>query len=205
MAHKVEIKTTHYTPKRYSIPWIARVDFSKSDKGEFVWGNWIGDASIGSDGLLVVDVEDRDIVATGQKDSKGKQTTVDYYQVVGKDLVHLAGKLEAYELVRKQQACPESADNYGQVYAQPDVAILDPVDRNRYLKMLKRSGLLDRLTVDLCVAIITLLHESYQHGKESVMAENPSVAAAALGSIKTEKKSLTSAENGKKGGRPPAK
>jgi len=201
MPYKIEVKTKYYTPKRYSVPWIARVDFSKSDKGEFVWGNWIGDAGIGSDGLLVVDVENRDIVATGQKDSKGKQTTVNYYQVQGKDLVLLSGKVEAYELYRKARA--ESADNYAKVYSHPDVAFLEAAHRNRYLKKLKRVGLLNLVNADQGAGVVLVLHECYEEGKKA-MGESASIAAATLGSVRTEKKAITSAENGKKGGRPVA-
>jgi len=53
---------------------LPHADFSKATKGEYRFGEWIGDAAIGCDGLLVIEVlETGDIVATGQKDASGKK------------------------------------------------------------------------------------------------------------------------------------
>lgn len=78
MSIKMEIKTPHFTPKRFSKPWIAKVDFSKDPYGIYSWGQWIGDAKLGTDGLLVIDgLEPGDIMATSQKDAAGKKTKVE--------------------------------------------------------------------------------------------------------------------------------
>ncbi|MCX6054345.1 MAG: hypothetical protein NTZ74_05400 [Chloroflexi bacterium] len=54
MTIKIEIKTKHFNSKLFSIPWIAKVDFSKSPAGEYLWGKRVGEAGVGSDSLLGV-------------------------------------------------------------------------------------------------------------------------------------------------------
>lgn len=133
-----------------------------------MWGKWVGEVAVGSDGLLVIEVEDCDIVATGQKDKNGKNTEVLFYQVVGKDLVHLSGKVEAYELTESvKRIAQEGSDKYGQIYQNELLILLSPADRNRYLKILKHAGLLDHLPTDTCASIVVLMHDCYQEGKKS--------------------------------------
>jgi len=165
MTLKMEIKTPHFTPKRFSKPWIAKVYFLKNPQGEYAWGKWIGDAELGTDGLLVIEgLESGDIVARGQKDSKGKNTRIDWYQVRGKELVLLSGKIEAYELARKAY---EPTDKYGDVYSHESLGSLLPADRNRHLKALKENGLLEQLTVPQVALIVLLLQESFGRGQQS--------------------------------------
>ena len=96
---KIEIETTSYNEHRYSKPWIARVDFSKNPNGEFIWGNWVGDARNGSEGVLVIEAAEGDIVAHGQKDfRKPRNSTPTYCQVRDGALVELSGKAEAYRI-----------------------------------------------------------------------------------------------------------
>jgi hypothetical protein len=102
MTTRIEKPMGSYNERRYSKPWIAVVDFSKAVNGEFRWGNWVGDAHGGS-GLLVMDVEDGDIVAIGQKDFRQPRNSVPtWYQVVEGKLVKLSGKAEAYKIRRNQ-------------------------------------------------------------------------------------------------------
>ena len=68
---KIQIETDIYNERRYGKPWIAKVDFSDNAKGNFAWGNWVGDP--GSTGLLIVDADPGDIVARGQKDNRGRR------------------------------------------------------------------------------------------------------------------------------------
>ncbi|MBU3928188.1 MAG: hypothetical protein KKB74_10310 [Bacteroidetes bacterium] len=165
MSIKIEIKTTHFTPKRFSAPWIAKVDFLKVIKGEYIWGKWIGDAALGTDGLLVIDgLEPGDIVATGQKDASGKKTKVEWFQVRGKELELLSGKVEAYELARKAY---EPKDKYGDVYLHESLGSLAPEDRNRHLKALKENRLLEQLTVPQAAMIVLLLQESFERGQQA--------------------------------------
>ncbi len=53
----IESATKGYNSRRYSKPWIARIDYRKSVKGEYIWGTWIGEHrgdGTGTPGLLVV-------------------------------------------------------------------------------------------------------------------------------------------------------
>lgn len=98
MTTKITLKTDSYNQRRYSKPWIAVVDFSKSPKGDFAWGSWVGDARTGSDGLLVISAEENSIIAHGQKDFRGNNGGTTYAQVRNAQLVELSGKVEAYQL-----------------------------------------------------------------------------------------------------------
>jgi len=99
MATRITLKTESYNPRRYSKPWIAVVDFSNTPRGEFKWGSWVGDPGKGSEGLLVVEADEGDIVATGQKDfRRPMNSSPTYYQIRDGQLVELTGKAEAYQL-----------------------------------------------------------------------------------------------------------
>jgi hypothetical protein len=95
---KIEIKTDSYNQRRYSKPWIAVVNFSNTPKGEYAWGDWVGDHNNGSNGILVISAEEGDIIASGQKDYRGNKTEITYYQVSNGALLPLSGKVEAYHL-----------------------------------------------------------------------------------------------------------
>jgi hypothetical protein len=96
---KITIETNSYNSRRYGRPWIAVVDFSTSPKGEYRWGEWVGNHNSGSAGLLVIEAAEGDIVATGQKDFRRPADSAPvYYQVREGKLVELSGKAEAYKL-----------------------------------------------------------------------------------------------------------
>lgn len=100
---KITIKTNSYNQRRYSKPWIATVDFSQNPKGEYDWGTWVGNHNSGSEGMLVIEVEEGDVVARGQKDFRqSRNSTPTYYQVRNGELVELTGKAEAYQLSQAQ-------------------------------------------------------------------------------------------------------
>jgi len=97
---KLEIATQSYNQRRFSKPWIARVTFDASGKAEFQWGEWVGDHRNGSDGLLIIEAGEGDIIARGQKDFRQPRNSApDYYQVRDGQLVALSGKAEAYKAV----------------------------------------------------------------------------------------------------------
>lgn len=101
---KIEIKTSSYNAKRYGRPWIAKVQFD-ARKGEFTFGDWIGDPQNGSEGILIIDANEGNILARGQKDRRKPQNSApDYYQVSsdGK-LVHLNSPADAYLLYQKNK------------------------------------------------------------------------------------------------------
>lgn len=96
---RIEINTNSYNQRRYSKPWIAIVDFSVDPHGEYKWGTWIGDHSNGSEGLLLIDAEEGDIIARGQKDFRQPRNSAPtYYQVVNGELVEIASRAAAYKL-----------------------------------------------------------------------------------------------------------
>ena len=105
---EVRIETDKYNERRYGRPWIAKVDFSKSKKGEFHWGDWVGDHRNGGEGVLVIEANPGDIVAQGQKDRyKPRNSAPDFYAVkVDGSLSPLGDKGAAYKYFledKKQQ------------------------------------------------------------------------------------------------------
>ena len=100
---KIERATTAYNHRRYGKPWIARVDFSSDLRGVFAFGTWIG--SPGEDGILMVEAEVGDIIATGQKDSRNSRYSAPHYSVVTEDgsLAALKSKAEAFTVWRQKQ------------------------------------------------------------------------------------------------------
>jgi hypothetical protein len=96
---KISIETAAYNERRYGKPWIAKVDFSQQSQGEFLWGKWIGD--IGCSGLLEVEAEEGDIVATGQKDfRKPSNSAPEWYQVQSGKLVSIGTRVDALRAFR---------------------------------------------------------------------------------------------------------
>lgn len=86
---KIIKETDSYNARRYGRPWIARVVFSQSAKGEFVWGDWTGDHYNGGEGILSIEANLGDIIAIGQKDHRNsKRSAPDFYVVMA------AGELE---------------------------------------------------------------------------------------------------------------
>jgi len=95
---EITINTESYNQRRWSKPWVATVDFSTNAKGEFSFGDWVGNHYKGSSGILVINASEGQIVAKGQKDYRGNSTSMDYYVVLknGK-LDHIGGKPDAYK------------------------------------------------------------------------------------------------------------
>jgi hypothetical protein len=75
---KIEIATQSYNHRRYSKPYIATVDFT-DPKGIVNWGQWVG--SPGEEGILLIDAEPGDILMTGQRDGRGRNSLPEYRQV----------------------------------------------------------------------------------------------------------------------------
>ena len=85
-------ETSSYNHRRMGQPWIAVVDFAKSNKGAYVWGTWTGDHYSGGKGVLTIDCNPGDIVAIGQKDNRQPRNSApDFYVVtLGGELVPLS-------------------------------------------------------------------------------------------------------------------
>ena len=97
---KVERATSSYNQRRYSKPWIAKVDFSKNPNGDFTWGDWVGDHHNGSEGLLVIEANPGDIIATGQKDFRQPKNSAPNWWIVAPNgqLIICDGKAQAYKV-----------------------------------------------------------------------------------------------------------
>ena len=105
----VEFNTGEYNERRYGKPWIAKVDFSTSPKGEYEWGTWVG--TPGSNGILVIDADNGDIIARGQKDyRKPRNSTYRFYQLINGELVELDGKAAAYKAYQETKG--QAKDGY---------------------------------------------------------------------------------------------
>jgi hypothetical protein len=73
MRHTIQIETFPYNSRRYGKPWVAIIDFSSSNKGDYTFGDWIGRE--GEPGLLRIEAPTGAILAKGQKDNRNPRPT----------------------------------------------------------------------------------------------------------------------------------
>lgn len=103
-------KTTgSYNQRRMGKPWIAKVDFS-NPKGDFTWGDWTGDHYNGGAGILSINADPGDIIATGQKDNRQPRNSAPDFFVVGAtgNLLSLGDKGAAYKYyLEHKDAAPD--------------------------------------------------------------------------------------------------
>lgn len=107
---QITIETNCYNQRRYGKPWVARVDFTQSTKGDFSWGDWTGDHYNGGAGVLTISVNPGDIVAEGQKDTRQPRKSAPDFSVVGADgdLEYLGDKGAAYKyFLAHRNAAPD--------------------------------------------------------------------------------------------------
>jgi hypothetical protein len=79
---EITIETDSYNQRRYGKPWIAKVDFSTDRKGSFEFGDWTGDGWNGGKGVLILNAQPGDIIATGQKDNRNPKNSAPEFHVV---------------------------------------------------------------------------------------------------------------------------
>lgn len=110
----ITIDTASYNQRRYGKPWIAKVDFAADPKGNFEFGDWSGDHYNGGAGVLTIDAEPGDIIATGQKDNRQARNSAPDYYLVQTDgqLATLGDKGAAYKhyLAHKDQSAAPAAE-----------------------------------------------------------------------------------------------
>ncbi len=82
---EITIETNSYNQRRYGKPWIATVDFGKSAKGDFSFGDWTGDHYNGGEGVLSIEANPGDIIAQGQKDFRQPKNSAPSFQIIGAD------------------------------------------------------------------------------------------------------------------------
>jgi len=109
---EITIETDNYNQRRYGRPWIARVDFSKSVKGDFAWGDWTGDHYNGGSGVLTITANPGDIIAQGQKDNRQPRNSAPDFNVVGASgsLEYLGDKGAAYKYFLEIKAATPDLD-----------------------------------------------------------------------------------------------
>jgi len=100
---RIEIDTPSYNERRYGKPWIATVDFSASAKGEFSFGDWVGQP--GDEGVLtLVNVQVGDVIARGQKDTRQPRNSApDFYVVDADGDLRAVSKADAYKHWQQQE------------------------------------------------------------------------------------------------------
>ena len=126
---KIKIETSSYNQRRMGRPWIARVNFAQSTKGEFEWGDWTGDHSNGGEGVLAIDANPGDIIATGQKDNRQPRNSAPDFFVVTADggLDEVGDKGAAYKhyLAAKDQGVDKEALQTEKVQLLARIAEID--------------------------------------------------------------------------------
>lgn len=105
---EIKKETNSYNQRRYGKPWIASVDFSQSTKGDFSFGDWTGDGYNGGEGVLTINANQGDIIATGQKDFRKPANSAPHFFIVNADgeLESIGDKGAAYKyyLAHKDQS-----------------------------------------------------------------------------------------------------
>jgi len=86
-----------YNPRRYGKPWAAKISFDGTKPVYEFTGLY-------SNGILAFDAEPGEIVAMGQKDTRGGNTSNDWYVVTDAGISYLqGGKVEALQLHRERE------------------------------------------------------------------------------------------------------
>lgn len=112
---RITQETSSYNHRRMGRPWIAKVDFSETTKGNFIWGSWTGDHYNGGEGVLSIDTHIGDIVAMGQKDNRQPRNSApDFYEVVagpnGAELLKIGDKGAAYKYYLEHKDAAQDQD-----------------------------------------------------------------------------------------------
>ena len=107
---EITVETSSYNQRRYGRPWIAKVNFAQSTKGDFSWGGWTGDHYNGGAGVLTINAKPGDIIAQGQKDHRQPRNSAPDFSVVTADgtLESLGDKGDAYKyFLEHKNAAPD--------------------------------------------------------------------------------------------------
>lgn len=125
---KITQETSSYNHRRMGRPWIAKVDFS-TPKGDFDWGDWIGDHYNGGAGTLSIEACPGDIIAVGQKDNRQPRNSApDFYVVMPKgnlDDIGDKGAAYKYYLAAKEQDVDKDALEAEKVQLRARISEID--------------------------------------------------------------------------------
>ena len=108
---RITEETRTYNQRRFSKPWIAIVDFS-DPKGKFDFGDCSGNHYNGVEGVLSINANIGDIIATGQKDHRQPRNSAPKFFVVTSDstLEDIGDKGAAYKYyLEHKSAAPDMA------------------------------------------------------------------------------------------------
>ena len=97
----VKIKTDPYNARRYGRPWVANVALDGVGLRLKFNGAWHGqikdNGGNGTGGTLVIEAESGDVIAHGQKDNRGGNTTVIYAVVEDNGAINPIDKAGVYD------------------------------------------------------------------------------------------------------------
>jgi hypothetical protein len=92
----IKINFESYNPRRYRKPWGAKITFDGAKPVyDFTVGNYLGDAD---GGIVVIVGEPGDIIAAGQKDTRGAGNSKNIWYIVAEDgSLEETDKVSAFE------------------------------------------------------------------------------------------------------------
>lgn len=105
------LDTKPYNERRYGKPWIARVDFTSNPKGDYKWGDWIGDPGQAGE-LSLRGLSAGDIIARGQKDYRKGDSNMSWSYIDAKgQRIGVNDKISAVrgarDVLKQLQASPK--------------------------------------------------------------------------------------------------
>lgn len=124
-------ETSAYNERRYGKPWIAKVGFT-NPKGDFVFGDWVGDSRNGGAGMLLIDAKPGEIIAIGQKDNRQpRNSSPDFYSVtLDGNLAPIGDKGNTYKWWKSRPV----SDNREKLIAERDRLLARITEINELLK-----------------------------------------------------------------------
>lgn len=103
------LETTSYNDRRYGRPWIAKLNFENSIKGEFDFKDWIG--TEGDKGEFVVEnCTAGDCFAIGQKDHRGNKSHLWFLVIDENGDIYRIDKVTARHVSKGKKSIEEAIE-----------------------------------------------------------------------------------------------
>jgi len=125
----IKIKTPPYDPSRYSAPFCGTIEFSVDAGGAISPGEWLGNATPGSEGLLIINATPGTIVIEGQTDYREINTYTRYCEIAsdGSPVWLGVSKMAAFHAwERIQSEGPLPALTITRSPNQEETSVIDP-------------------------------------------------------------------------------